>query len=223
MQDELPRLGDPAFLAIWNDFDRGRDDEYNRWHTFEHVPERLRVEGIVGGVRYWAPEREELRYFTLYELENIAVLGGAGYTRLVRRPSEWSSRLRPSFRNFVRYPCSTIASLGVGRAGAVLTARFGTAHEIEPIQATPVLQGFLESHGITRLRLGEADTSAPFPIPAADSGPAGAHRYVLIAEGLERAALERRMPRIVEALRQDFEAEGEVACETYLLAFALER
>lgn len=27
-----------AFLALWNDFDPGRDAEYNCWHTFEHVP-----------------------------------------------------------------------------------------------------------------------------------------------------------------------------------------
>ena len=32
-----------AFLALWNDFDPGRDEEYNRWHTYEHVPERLSI------------------------------------------------------------------------------------------------------------------------------------------------------------------------------------
>jgi hypothetical protein len=43
-----------AFLALWNDFDPARDEEYNCWHTFEHVPERVGIEGVVSGRRYIA-------------------------------------------------------------------------------------------------------------------------------------------------------------------------
>jgi hypothetical protein len=223
MQDAAPRFAaNPfgAFLAIWNDFDPGRDDEYNRWHTFEHVPERLRVEGIVAAVRYWAPEREQKRYFTLYELESIAVLGGAGYTRLVRRPSDWSARMRPSFRNFVRYPCTGVAAVGAGLGGCVATFRFRVPHELDEIQATPVLQALLETSGITRLRLGHADTSVPYPVgsDAAEAQPGEA--YVLIIEGLERAALDRKAPRVADTLRQDFEAAGPILWESYAVAFA---
>ena len=47
-----------AFLALWNDFDPARDAEYNCWHTFEHVPERVGIEGILAGRRYVAMEQE---------------------------------------------------------------------------------------------------------------------------------------------------------------------
>jgi hypothetical protein len=221
MQDAEPRHGTPAFLALWNDFDPGRDEEYNRWHTFEHVPERLGVEGILSGMRYWAPEREQLRYFTLYELGSIAVLGGADYTRLVRRPSEWSARMRPSFRGFVRQACTQVADAGAGLGGAIAAFRFRAPHELDRIQSAPVLQSFLETGGITRLRLGHAEPSAPYPIASAAPETAGGEAYVLIAEGLERAALERRAPRIAESLRADLEADRTIAWETYLLAFAM--
>jgi hypothetical protein len=50
-----------AFLALWNDFDPARDAEYNCWHTYEHVPERVGIEGILTGRRYIARERAERR------------------------------------------------------------------------------------------------------------------------------------------------------------------
>lgn len=209
-----------AFLALWNDFDPGRDEEYNRWHTFEHVPERLLIEGITAGLRYWAPEREHKRYFTLYELESLAVLGGPGYTKLVRRPSDWTSRMRPSFREFLRHACRTVEDQGRGLGGCVATFRFSVPYELDRTQAEPVLQGFLETAGITRLRLGHADASARFPI-ANETVPAQGETYVLIAEGLERKSLEQKAPRIADALRRDLEASGEVAWESYQLAFAL--
>ncbi len=31
----------PAILALWNDYPATMAEEYEAWHTFEHVPERL--------------------------------------------------------------------------------------------------------------------------------------------------------------------------------------
>ena len=152
----------------------------------------------------------------------LPILGGPDYTRLVRRPSDWSARMRPSFRAFSRHPCRTLAELGTGLSGAIATFRFRTPYELDETQAEPVLQLFLESAGITRLRLGHADPSARFPIANEASDTSG-HTYVLLAEGMERRALEQKGPRIAEAMRRDFEAVGEVRWESYLLAFALGR
>ena len=35
-----------GFLALWNDFDPEREAEYECWHTFEHVPERVGIPGF---------------------------------------------------------------------------------------------------------------------------------------------------------------------------------
>jgi hypothetical protein len=214
-----------AFLALWNDFDPGRDAEYNRWHTFEHVPERVGIEGFLSGRRYVARERRDRRYFTLYELEGLAALDGPQYADVVDRPTEWSAAMRPSFRNFLRSPCETILTSGLGMAGCIATFRLGAAREVDASAVGAVLHALLESSGINAVHLGRVDTSAKFPVKnAAGSGSAaGAAQLVLLVEGLDRAALEAAAPSIVRALTERLGADHLVAWEGYDLAFAIER
>src|SRR3712207_7700170 len=91
-----------AFLALWNDIEPRRQAEYDAWHTFEHVPERVGIPDFVAGRRYVAAERLEQRYFTLYELGSLEALTGPSYVEVVEHPTDWSLSMRPSFRNVVR-------------------------------------------------------------------------------------------------------------------------
>src|SRR5829696_3377285 len=120
-------LDGTAFLALWNDFDPARDDEYNCWHTFEHVPERVGIDGVLSGRRYVARERSASRYFTLYELSGLEALDGPGYMDVVEHPTEWSASMRPSFSNFVRRPCTTEFSVGQGHGAVIAPYRFALA------------------------------------------------------------------------------------------------
>jgi hypothetical protein len=214
-----------AFLALWNDFDPGRDAEYNCWHTFEHVPERVGIEGILSGRRYLARERAERRYFTLYELEGLAALDGPQYADVVDRPTEWSAAMRPSFRNFLRSPCATVLTTGLGMAGSIATFRFGVVRDAEASDTKVVLEPLLESSGITAVHLGRVDTTAKFPVPNAVSpeSAADAVRCVLLVEGLDRAVLEGAAPRVIDALASGLAAVQPVAWESYDLAFVIER
>ena len=152
-----------AFLALWNGIQPAREREYDRWHTFEHVPERLRVEGIVGGVRYWAPEREELRYFTLYETRTIDVLASAAYRARLDAPTPWTRKVQPTFTNFVRAACRTSASEGRGTGGALATIRVDFADtsskELFAGASRRVAAAALGHHGITSIHVGIADAS----------------------------------------------------------------
>src|ERR1700693_513933 len=148
-----------AFLAIWNEFDPARDAEYNCWHTFEHVSERVGIPGILCGRRYLARERADERYFTLYELDTLAVLDGSGYLDVVDRPTEWSSSMRPSFKNFLRQPCTTVFTSGRGIAGSIATFRINarSAPGDPPAQFVwSALLPFIEANGITSIHLGAA-------------------------------------------------------------------
>lgn len=216
-------LAGAAFLALWNDFDPARDEEYNCWHTFEHVPERVGIEGILCGRRYVARERAERRYFTLYELEGLATLDGPGYTDVVDRPTEWSAAMRPSFRNFLRSPCATILTIGTGMAGTIATFRFGSGSAPDAAAARAALAPLLESAGITGLHLGCVDTDARFPVKNAAAPAAGGSPLVLLAEGFDRSGLEAGAPRIADALKRGLGADDPIAWEAYDLAFAIER
>lgn len=212
-----------AFLALWNDFDPARDEEYNCWHTYEHVPERVGIEGILSGRRYVARERGDRRYFTMYELDGLAALDGPSYKDVVDRPTEWSAAMRPSFRNFLRSPCATILTIGSGVGGAVVTFRFGSASAPDAAAAQAALAPLLESAGITGLHLGRVDTHARFPVKNAAAPAAGGSPLVLLAEGVDRSGLEASAPRIAEALKRGLGADDPIASEAYDLAFAIER
>ena len=70
-------LAGTAFLALWNDIRRAREPEYDQWHTLEHVPERVAVDGFLGARRYVNRAREQHRYFTLYDVAALAVFDSA--------------------------------------------------------------------------------------------------------------------------------------------------
>lgn len=48
----------------------GREDEYNNWYSNEHVPDLMKVNGIVSGERLVLKSgSEQWRYLALYELD----------------------------------------------------------------------------------------------------------------------------------------------------------
>lgn len=195
-----------AFLALWNDIEPARDGEYNLWHTREHVPERVGVPGILSGRRYAAREATIHRYFTLYELDSLAVLESAPYKALVDGPTPWSRSMRPSFGNFLRYPCETRVTLGRGLGGVLATFRCGTA------PARNTIERLFDIETVTGLHLGAANLSQPFPLQTApvEQGP----RHVLMVEANDGGALQAAMPTILSAI-------GSAEAQVYDLAFAI--
>jgi len=195
-----------AFLALWNDIETARDDEYNLWHTREHVPERVTVPGILSGRRYIDRDAAHHRYFTLYELDSLAVLASPAYKNLVDNPTTWSRSMRTSFRNFLRYPCATRLSLGRGHGGALATFR---------LTAIPSgIERLFDIETVTGLHLGDADLSEPFPLQTApvETGP----RHLLMVEANDPAKLAASVPTILSAI-------GEAEAQTYEFASAITR
>lgn len=217
-----------AFLALWNDVDPARDAEYNCWHTFEHVPERVGIKGFLAGRRYIARERADDRYFTLYELEGLGALAGPDYADVVDHPTEWSRSMRPSLRNFQRSPCTTLWTLGTGVASCVATFRIrvrGEQHAPVSSAVRLALEPYLESSDIASIHLGLANTDARFPLRnAPDADPAdGGATYVLIVEGIDRSELDVAATRVVETIDRCFDPYQPVLWKSFDLAFAVKR
>ncbi len=216
-----------AFLALWNDIAAERDREYNCWHTFEHVPERVGIGGFVSGRRYAARERDDDRYFTLYELEGIDVLSAPEYLDVVDRPTEWSSSMRASFRNFLRHPCMTMFTSGQGIAGSIATFRISAQDKLGDAQASALrssLQASLQTDGVTSTHLGRAGADTRFPVgnTVAAEPPATAH-YVLLVEGTGRNELEAAAPRIIDIVQRSFIGSPSIVWNSFDLALIVER
>ncbi|MFO1413473.1 MAG: hypothetical protein U1F10_06100 [Burkholderiales bacterium] len=209
-------LAGRAFLALWNDIAPAREAEYDRWHTREHVPERVGVPGFRGARRYVHRARATHRYFTLYELDRLAVLDSAAYRALVEHPTPWSASMRPDFANFLRVPCTTTASLGAGIGAAVGVL----CHRRTEGDIGATLAALMEWPGVVACHAGDGG-AAPLGWAAAPAGAAGPRPFdhVLLVEALDRVAAREALAMARDRLRTGA-LPDDFGNDVYDLAFA---
>jgi hypothetical protein len=210
-------LAGTAFLALWNDFDPTRYAEYDCWHTFEHVPERVGIDGVLAGRRYVARERDDRRWFTLYELASLAALEGPGYTDVVDHPTAWTLSMRPSFRNFLRRPCTTELSAGQGHGAAIATLRIVLPDALAAAVWRAALEPFVMSAAAIAIHAGRVDVSAKFPLGNAAAAADAGVPYVVLVEAAERALLEHVLEPVCTAIA-GLGGDAEIERATYDLA-----
>ncbi|OFZ96431.1 MAG: hypothetical protein A3H35_03610 [Betaproteobacteria bacterium RIFCSPLOWO2_02_FULL_62_17] len=187
-----------GLLLLWNDIDPAVDAEYKRWHSREHVPERVTVPGILAGRRYARTDEGTQRYLSVYELESTAVLASKAYLALMEEPTPWSRRMRPHFRNLSRVACRRGASAGAGLGAGLLALRItGTAagkpEILTAIAACSALDGMVAAHWC------EADATVPELSWQSATGPAGRFDRILLVEAADNASLRAARAKI-EAL-----------------------
>ena len=141
-------------MVFWNDVIAEGEADFNHWHVFEHIPERVGVPGFLRGRRYVAVAAEP-KYFNFYETETFATLTSKPYLDRLNNPTPWTRRSLANFRNSNRTLCAVTASFGVGEGAAILTLRFvpkpGSAPDltrlIEPLCRRPGVVGAHLLHG----------------------------------------------------------------------------
>jgi len=190
-----------AFLALWND--RGGDrNDYETWHSREHVPERLGIPGILAGRRYVNGQGPLPAYFTLYPLSDLSVLSSPDYEAVVGRPTAWSRSMRPALTRMYRRGCVTTISLGAGLAGhlaAVLLRRDRTDPDIRIFDAVAEGPGMFE----------------PQPDDLPDM------HGILLVEGFDEGIFRTSLDRVDALIAQSGYAKL-TAWTCYRLAFALD-
>jgi hypothetical protein len=113
-----------AVLGVWGDVEAKAEPEFNEWYHREHVPQRVGMPGWRSGRRYKRVDRGRYRYVALYELDSLACFDDPVYRDVLDRPTEWTRRMMPSFRNFVRASCRVRFVSGEVAGGFVATVRF---------------------------------------------------------------------------------------------------
>lgn len=118
----MPLLGSAAMLLTF-DVDADAVEEHDRWHTHEHLPERLSIPGFRRGTRWVAVEGAP-RYMVLYEVESLATLASQAYLARLNDPTPWTSRIMTRYRDMRRGLCSVLGSFGYGQGGEAALIRF---------------------------------------------------------------------------------------------------
>jgi hypothetical protein len=99
------------------DFTGMAEDEFNDWYDLEHIPERLRVPGVVGCERWIGTENQKVSVVT-YELENVDVLKSEAYNAVGNHGgggdnlSVWSRRVTARIKMLMRFEGEQIAAGG---------------------------------------------------------------------------------------------------------------
>jgi hypothetical protein len=140
-----------AFLGIWHSLKPGSEREFDRWHTYEHMPERVGVPGFRQARRYmnWALPGHVC--FTMYEAAHVETFRSPGYLARLNDPTPWSRRVGATQTNFLRGAFEIDATLGDGIGGAMATFRIGlhaSARERTMLALRHVAQQVLELHGV---------------------------------------------------------------------------
>jgi hypothetical protein len=213
-----------GLLSLWNGVDPHRRDEYNLWHTREHVPERLAVPGMMRARRYHRGNGPLPEFLTLYELESNAVLSSAPYRALLENPTPWSQSMRPSFRGFFRVGHLAVSSQGGGIGSALMATTFDEASV--PAGAWEELAGrALRETAATAIHVLKKDplvAPVPFTVPSA-GGASYADSGAIMIECHDRSRLDEIAGMIDPALDAEGLAPARAAWTGYDLAYSLDR
>lgn len=213
-----------GLLSLWNGVDANRREEYDLWHTREHVPERLAIPGMLRARRYHRGEGPLPEYLTLYELENNSVLDGEPYRALLQNPTPWSRSMRPSFRGFFRVGHRIELSRGGGVASALMASVFANA-------AAPtggweaVAELVLRKTAATAIHVLAKDPAVapvPFSVPS-ETGAAHADGGALMVECPDRGRLAEIAGVLDATLDAHGLSQGRGLWTSYELAYVLGR
>lgn len=219
-----------AVLAVWGDVEAAAEPEFNEWYHRQHVPERVGMPGWRAGRRYRRADRGKHRYLAVYEVDSLSCFDDPAYRHALDHPTEWTQRMMPSFRNFVRATCRLRLVAGEVAGGHLASVRFEPPAETREAVlrwvAGEALHDLREQPGVTRVQLWEADAGRSL-VPTAEqsmrSGPDGEAAFAAVIEGTDRAAVEAALAE--SGIGPGLARRGARTVETgvYQLMFALSR
>ena len=117
----MPLLGSAAMLLSF-DVEPAAIAEHDRWHTQEHLRERLSIPGFLRGTR-WVATVGGPRYMVVYEVETLESLESEAYLARLDNPTPWTSKMMPHYRGMSRGLCTVLGSFGLGQGGAAALIR----------------------------------------------------------------------------------------------------
>ena len=217
-----------AFLAIWHDIDPAMEAEWHRWHTFEHMPERLGIPGFLAGRRYMNPSAASQSCFTLYEGRDVDVFNSPDYLARLNAPTPWTRKMAPAFRNFMRGACRCTASHGQGYGGAVMALRFNKSEHDEPlpkIDTSALIAGTSIAPGVVGVHTGicEQDVTRVETNERKMRSATGESRYdaVIIVEGWDHETLASQRPALIDIATGSVRGYELYHAEVYSLTYLL--
>ena len=90
-----------GLLVVWTDIAPDYEADFNKWYNEEHIPQLLGVPGFQTGRRYQAIDGSP-KYAAIYQLADENVLKSDAFRAVREKPTAWTEKLVPQFRNTQR-------------------------------------------------------------------------------------------------------------------------
>ena len=205
------------------DIEAAAIEEHDRWHTHEHLPERLSIPGFLRGTR-WIATGGGPRYMVLYEVESLQTLASPAYLERLDHPSPWTARMMPHYRGMMRGLCAVQGSFGSGLGGAAALIRFALDEEraarVHRWLLEEALPAAAQTAGLGSAHLLQATLAAAMTneqrIRGADRGLGSA----VILTGYDERAVAEHAQKLVDASGH---AAGDLGAASYRLSYSLAR
>ena len=206
------------------DVDAEAIEEHDRWHTHEHLPERLSIPGFHRGTRWIATEGGP-RYLVLYEVESLGTLRSEAYLARLNNPTPWTTRMMPHYRGMNRGLCAVLGSFGFGQGGAAALIRFtpeaSRAAQLnrwlleEALPVVPQMPGLGSAHLLQGAQ--EAAMTNEQRIRGADRGVASA----LLVTGYDSNSVAAYANELSSVGGLSSRGADELGCATYRWSYSL--
>ena len=187
-----------GFLVIANSVEPAALADYEAWHSFEHVPERLTMPGFLGGRRFVRGRGQERRFLTLYDLDSPGALETPEYRHLLANPTPASRLMRPLMGDFRRFVYREHARCGAG-CGSHLGFLRWVAREDGVQDDIAALAAMVGHSGIAALRIGGSQDTQPHPAFAPDPALSVRHAAAMLS-GTDGARLTATLKSIANRL-----------------------
>lgn len=199
-------------------------EEHDRWHTQEHLPERLSIPGFCRGTR-WIATGGRPRYLVLYEVESLATLASEAYLARLNNPTPWTTRMMPHYRGMNRGLCAVLGSFGFGQGGIAALIRFAPEAPQsaalnrwlleEALRAVPQMPGLGSAHLLQKAQT--AAMTNEQRIRGADRGVDSA----VIVTGYDDNAVAAYAHELCAVGGLPGRGAGELSCATYRWSYSL--
>jgi len=103
--DALPDAKAGGLLMIAMNIAPEHEADFNAWYDTEHIPALSTVPGVLSARRFRGTGGR--KYVALYHLETPEIQDSSEWKKM--RESEWTDRLKPHFRDFLRIVCRRYA------------------------------------------------------------------------------------------------------------------
>ncbi len=210
-----------GFLGIWADIREDMASEWYRWHSEDHMAERVAIPGFLAGRRYdlvderlaaRAPDSRRIQHcYMMYEGAALTTFNSDPYLERLNNPTPWTRAMAPAFQNFARGACELASTSGDGYGGFLLLMRFDeggreadlSAASIDAldhfVETLPGLQGVTAAHfGFCRPEITDVDTAEKKTRTATSEQQFGS---ALLIEGYDLAFLIKHFPAIEANLK----------------------